>query len=105
MNSTNHAHPVLSELQTRWRDMFAALAAGDDLPPGPRLRTEGMMEAALLQQLATEEELLGAMQDCYQTAFGRSLAADFGEDWRDFYPFPQIPAMAARAPVFPSTAD
>ena len=105
MNSTNHAHPVLSELQTRWRDMFAALAAGDDLPPGPRLRTEGMTEAALLQQLATEEELLDAMQDCYQTAFGRSLAEDFGANWRDFYPFPQIPAMAARAPVFPSTAD
>jgi hypothetical protein len=105
MNTTLAPHPLLNELQTRWRDMFAALAAGDDLPPGPRLRTEGMMEAALLQQLATEEELLDAMQHCYQAAFGRSLAEEFGADWRDFYPFPQIPAMAARAPVFPSTAD
>jgi len=105
MNTSNFSHPLLRELQTRWRDMFTALAAGDDLPPGPRLRTEGMMEAAVLQELATEEVLLGVMQDCYQAAFGRSLAEDFGADWRDFYPFPQIPAMAARAPVFPSTAD
>ena len=46
-----------------------------------------------------------AMDACYREAFGRALAEDFGADWRDFYPFPQIPAVARRAPVFPSTSD
>jgi hypothetical protein len=45
------------------------------------------------------------MDDCYRQAFGRTLADDFGDDWREFYPFPQIPAMGRRAPVYPSTRD
>lgn len=85
--------------------MFAALAAGDDVPPAQRLRAEGMMEAALLVQAATLEDIEVAMDDCYRHAFGRALAGEFGADWRDFYPFPQIPAMARRAPVYPSTRD
>lgn len=105
MTASEPLHPLIVELQHRWSEMFVALAAGEDLPPGPRLRTEGMMEAALLQQLATEAELSAAMQHCYELAFGRSMVEDFGDDWQDFYPFPQIPAMAARAPVFPSTSD
>lgn len=34
---------LIEELTRRWRQMFDALAAGDDLPPGSRLRAEGMM--------------------------------------------------------------
>jgi hypothetical protein len=96
---------MMDELEQRWREMFSALAAGDDLPPGPRLRAEGFMEAVVRMQLAADSELDRAMDDCYRQAFGRSLAQDFGEDWRDFYPFPQIPAVARRAPVYPSTPD
>ena len=94
-----------TELKERWAALFGALAAGEDAPPARRLRTEGMMEAALLLQLATVEELTLAMDDCYRAAFGQGIAADFGEDWQAFYPFPQIPAMARRAPVYPSTGD
>ncbi len=96
---------VLQELEKRWRDMFQALAGGEDLPPGRRLRAEGMMEAAVIAGAASSEELDRAMDRCYQDAFGRELAADFGEDWRDFHRFPEIPAVARRAPVFPGTAD
>ena len=39
---------VVEELERRWRSMFEALAKGDDVPPGERLRAEGMMEAAVL---------------------------------------------------------
>ncbi len=85
--------------------MFTALAGGDDVPPSLRLRTEGLMEAALLTGLAKPEEIDAGMDDCYQRAFGQSLAEDFGDDWRDFYPFPQIPAAGLRAPVYPSTSD
>jgi hypothetical protein len=96
---------LIAELHTRWRQMFTGLAAGDDLPPGARLRAEGVMEAVLLAGESTQAEVDAAMDACYRESFGRSLAEDFGADWRDFQPFPQIPAMARRAPVFPSTPD
>jgi len=96
---------LLQELKARWTSMFTALAAGDDLPPTLRLRAEGLMEAALLTGAASAEELDAGMDACYLQALGQSLADDFGEDWRDFYPFPQIPAMGLRAPVYPSTRD
>ena len=96
---------LLEELKTRWKTMFTALAAGDDVPPSLRLRTEGLMEAALLTGSASAEEVDANMDDCYRQAFGQSLAGDFGEDWRGFYPFPQIPAVGLRAPVYPSTRD
>ena len=96
---------LTAELIERWSQMFAALAGGGDVPPALRLRTEGMMEAAALLGMATEDELLLAMGERYQFAFGRGIAEDFGEDWRDFYPFPQIPAMGRRAPVYPTTND
>ena len=97
--------PLLQELQSRWQVMFASLAAGDDLPPGDRLRGEGMMEAAVLSGEASANEVDAAMAEAYLNAFGRTIKDDFRADWRDFYPFPQIPAMARRAPVFPSTSD
>lgn len=94
-----------TELEARWANMFGALAAGEDVPPALRLRAEGMMEAAELLGLASREELVEAMDRCYQTAFGRDMVKDFGQDWREFYPFPQIPAVGRRAPVYPSTSD
>ena len=98
-------NPVLGELRQRWGEMFEGLAAGGDLPPGQRLRAEGMMEAALLAGLASAETLDQLMDEAYCEAFGRDMASDFGEDWRAFHPFPEIPAVARRAPVYPSTRD
>jgi hypothetical protein len=96
---------LLGELDKRWRAMFADLAGGDDVAPGRRLRAEGLMEAVQLLQLATAAELDQAMARCFLDTFGRELVAEFGEDWREFYPFPQIPAVGRRAPVYPSTHD
>ena len=96
---------LLAELQARWATMIATLAAGSDVPPAPRLRAEGMMEAVVILGLATTDELLLAMGASYTSAFGREIADDFSEDWQDFYPFPQIPAVGKRAPVYPSTPD
>lgn len=98
-------HVLLTGIEQRWRAMFAALAAGDDVSPALRLRTEGMMEAAVLIAIATPDELAGAMGRCYQSAYGSSIGDDFGADWQAFFPFPQIPAMARRAPVYPSTKE
>lgn len=96
---------LLAELEVRWQAMFETLVAGSDVPPAMRLRTEGMMEAAVLTQAATAVEICAAMDRQYCSAFGQSLAEDFGDNWNDFFPFPQIPAMGRRAPVHPSTAD
>ncbi|TGD75751.1 hypothetical protein E4634_02435 [Mangrovimicrobium sediminis] len=96
---------LLDELAQRWQAMFEALARGEDLPPGRRLRAEGMAEAAVIAGIASAAELDRAMDDCYNAAFGRRLAADFGADWRQFHRFPEIPAVTRRAPVVPTTAD
>ena len=93
------------ELNRRWQAIFAALAGGDDVPPTQRLRTEGIMESVVLQGQATATELQDAMDACYRAAFGRGIADDCGDDWQEFFPFPQIPAMGRRAPVYPSTSE
>lgn len=97
--------PIVEELSRRWQLMFSELQRGDDLPPALRLRAEGMMEAAVLTGVATPGELQSLMAECYQAVSGASLAEKFGDDWADFFAFPQIPAMARRAPVYPSTKD
>jgi hypothetical protein len=96
---------LTSELKQRWTAMFIALAAGDDVSPSMRLRAEGMMESALLLGQASMEELDQAMEQCYQGAFRSSITEDFGADWREVYPFPQLPARGLRAPGYPSTKD
>ena len=96
---------LLEELAQRWSDIFAALARGDDVPIARRLRTEGMMEAAVLVSAAAREELDAAMDAQYTQVNGRAIGDEFDADWREFFPFPQIPAMGQRAPVFPSTRD
>ena len=95
---------LLKEIETRWQQMFTALAAGDDLPPGQRLRTEGLMEAAVLLG-ASEETLQQQMEACYSEAFGHPISDALGEDWQGFHRFPEIPAFARRAPVVPTTAE
>ncbi len=97
--------PLMDELVKRWDAMFQALAAGADVAPSARMRAEGVMEAVVLVGEADEAAVHAAMQACYLRAFNRGLAEDFGDGWQTFFPFPQIPAVAQRAPVYPSTAD
>ena len=85
---------LVEELERRWQAMFVALAAGDDLPPGDRLRAEGMMEAAVLVGAASADALLTRMDACYAGVCGQTLAGALGEDWREVFPFPQVPALA-----------
>ena len=94
---------LLDEIERRWRCLFVTLSTGVDVPPSQRLRVEGMMEAAALQGAASRDELLASMDRCYREVFGRAISEDVGSDWARFFPFPEIPAMARRAPVYPST--
>ena len=92
---------ALARLESRWREIFSALAEGGEVPPGRRLRTEGYMEAVVELGLADERRLQDAMAACYRDCYGEMLQ----EDWRDLFPFPQVPGFGQRAPVFPSTSD
>jgi hypothetical protein len=98
-------NPLLKELHARWVQMFSSLAAGDDVPPALQLRTEGLMEAAVILGLAEEAEIQGAMNEQYAATSGRAIEEDFGPQWQALFPFPQIPVVAQRAPVYPSTRD
>ena len=98
-------HILVEELRRRFTAMFTALSHGEDVPPAAGLRTEGLMEAAVLTGQADAGQLDELMAHCYRNANGRTLAADLGEDWRTCYPFPEIPLWMRRAPVVPSTAD
>ena len=48
---------LLDEIPARWQQMFESLVAGYDVAPSVRLRTEGLMEAAVLEGLTSAEHL------------------------------------------------
>ena len=96
---------LLTELEVRCQSIFATLKAGGDVAPGLRLRTEGLMEAAVLTGESTQDALTSAMGACYLEVYGCSIAQDFDDNWRVFFPFPQIPAMGVRAPVYLRAPD
>ena len=96
---------LIGELNSRWRQIFTTLSTGGDVSPGLRLRTEGIMEAVILLGEETSDGLQRQMDSVFAGVYGMSLAENFGADWQEFFAFPQIPAMARRAPVYPSTSD
>jgi hypothetical protein len=92
---------LLEELDNRWRLIFSRLSDGGEVPPSLRLRAEGLMEALVLLELATVDELQSAMATCYADYYSDPLPVD----WRELFPFPQIPGHGRRAPVYPSTRE
>ena len=92
---------ALAELEQRWQLIFQRLAGGSEVPPTQRLRAEGFMEALVALGLATESDLQAALERHYRDAFGEPLPGD----WRELFPFPQVPGFGQRAPVYPSTSD
>ena len=96
-----NAEQALAELEERWRGIFTALEAGGEVPPTQRLRTEGYMEALVALGFADEAALQEALEACYNACREAALP----DDWRELFPFPQVPGFGQRAPVYPSTSD
>lgn len=96
---------IQETLNDRWQRIFCAAATNLDIPPSLVLRAEGLMEALVLSRLSTQEDVWQAMAAVYQDSCGTTLEAEFGVDWSAVHPFPQIPAVMARAPVVPSTKE
>ncbi len=96
--------PDLSEaIETRLRELLDRLAAGDDAPPGPCLRLEGLCEAAVLTGVLTERDVDAMLERLHEEIRGESLTQRLGPDWRSCHPFPELPLYMDRAPVSPST--
>ncbi|MFK7830976.1 MAG: hypothetical protein AB8B57_14450 [Congregibacter sp.] len=93
------------EIERRLQGLYLRLEEGNDAPPALLLRLEGLLEAAVLLESSTSEDLHALMDQVHSSITGESLGARFGRDWQLRYPFPQIPASMCRAPVTPSAAD
>lgn len=96
---------LLGEISQRLDKLLARAHEGHDVPPAHKHRLEGMMEAALICGVATENELRALFilrHDAYAPA---SLASVLGKNWGKAYPFPNLPIYMKRAPVEPSAAD
>lgn len=96
---------LLEEIDQRLAVLYDRLARGHDAPPALRLRLEGLLEAAELLKLASQDELLQRVERRHDEHASVSLRERCGDDWRRAHPFPQIPAYMERAPVSPSTSD
>ena len=96
---------LYDEIRQRLIDQFQSIAAGGDVPPGSRLRLEGLMEAAVICQDVEKEALRELLAELHLEILGCTLEARLGGDWERWHPFPQIPVFSSRAPVSPSTSD
>lgn len=96
---------IMAEVKARLRAMLQAVAAGEDIPPGQRWRTEGLMQALVLLGTRRDEELQQVIEDIHVEVLGQSLADVLGSDWRRDYPFPEIPFFMQRAPVHRARSD
>lgn len=97
--------PLMSEIESRLRALLQRLKAGDDAPPGGRLRLEGLLEAAVLAGEGSEESLRALLAHCYGEVFGVDLETTLGAGWEAAHPFPEIPLYARRAPVSAADTD
>ncbi|MEM9758797.1 MAG: hypothetical protein AAF933_06170 [Pseudomonadota bacterium] len=96
---------LAEEIEVRLRRLLVDLAAGDDVPPGARLRLEGLCEAAVLTGELTNRDLDDLLERLHREYLATSLSASLGADWRVYHPFPELPLYMRRAPVSPSTPE
>ncbi|MEM6606323.1 MAG: hypothetical protein AAF671_11230 [Pseudomonadota bacterium] len=94
---------VQSEVEKRLDDLLMRLQHHQDVPPGPLHRLEGLLEAVVLLDAATIHQLNLLLDQRCLSLLGQSMEERLGKNWREHYPFPQLPLYAARAPVVPST--
>lgn len=96
---------IRAEVVARLQAMLQAVAAGADIPPGQRWRTEGLMEALVLSGACSGDDLQQAMADTHAEVLGQSLEDVLGSAWRQDFPFPEIPYFMQRAPVHRGRSD
>lgn len=96
-------NPLLIEITERLDTLIVRLHSGQDCPPADQLRLEGLMQAAVVLNIADEATLQALFEERYQDLTEQCVKAGFGETWTDFFRFPSLPLFARPAPVQPTT--
>lgn len=96
---------LVEPVEARLTALFERLKAGDDAPPGQRLRLEGLLEAVVYRAELSEDAADELIDTVHRRVFGEGLADRLGDDWRAAHPFPELPVFARRAPVSTGNDD
>ncbi|MEE4277208.1 MAG: hypothetical protein V2I82_01930 [Halieaceae bacterium] len=104
-NQSASASPLIQAIEERLDDFLRAVADGFDVPPGARLRFEGLCEAAVLAQVVDAGALDAILEEQRRAVLGASFSEALGADWREQHPFPELPLFMCRAPVVPTTSE
>jgi len=88
--------PMLKLIEKRVMSFYQAFYEGKDVSPACQYRIEGLMEAAQVQGLMTDDALQQLKRDCYQRVFAEPLSkGNLGAPT-------QLMTLMKRAPVYPS---
>ena len=96
---------LLAVIEQRMRDLIAEIHDGGNASPGSRFRLEGLLEAAVITGLGTEQHFWHRYLVLYRELTGEEGEALFGERWAQAGEFPALPVGGRRAPVYPTTKE
>ena len=97
--------PLLIEIDARLRTLYAELGDGGNSSPGYRFQLEGLLQAAVILNIATVPGLWQLLDRVYTELYGHSAESVCGSAWEDPGGFPALPVRGQRAPVYPTTKD
>ncbi len=91
------SHPLLLAISRGIDDFYRSLQQGRDVSPASQYRLEGLMQAAQLLELASEQQLQRWKQQAYRRHWGEALPEhSLGQPT-------ELLLLMPRAPVWPST--
>lgn len=98
----------LDGLRRRLDEIYARLAAGEDVPLALHLGTEGYAAAGIEMALCDHAALAALVEECHRTHLGQSVQDRTGLsalEWITETQTPCLPVEQRRAPVYPSRSS
>jgi hypothetical protein len=94
----------LAEISQRLALIFQCYADGDDVATGQQLRLEGFIQAGLVLNIVSLEQVLAVLDTVHRRIFNQPFDTVF-PPFNEADCIIAIPSKMQRAPVFPSTKD
>jgi hypothetical protein len=94
---------LLIQIDDRLESFFAEMRDGGNSSPASRFQLEGLLQAAVTLEIATQATLWQRLSRVYSEVCGVSAESVFGEPWNSQEGFPALPVLGRRAPVYPTT--